>query len=174
MRRSKYPSLGIMSFLEELAFGVVEFKRSDLYDRFSKHKIWKNRKHITKAIYDLKRTGYIKYKNIQNFIFTKKGERIIDFLRLERIALPEKIKDKNWRVIIFDIPEEKRGARDLFRGKLNELECYQLQKSVYVTPYDCEKEIAEIASILGITGYVVVLITKSLGYKEGIVRQFFG
>ncbi|PIU03395.1 hypothetical protein COT44_03045 [Candidatus Shapirobacteria bacterium CG08_land_8_20_14_0_20_39_18] len=49
--------------------------------------------------------------------------------------------DKKWRLIIFDIPEEKKWFREIFREKLKQLELYRLQDSVWVSPYPCFNEI---------------------------------
>lgn len=62
-----------------------------------------------------------------------------DFEKME-IVRPAKW-DKLWRLVIFDIPEKKKRAREALRRKLRELGFYQLQKSVFVFPYECRNEI---------------------------------
>ena len=56
------------------------------------------------------------------------------------IATPEKW-DRYWRVVLFDIPEEKRAARDSFRTHLLNLGFFELQRSVLVHPFECRDEI---------------------------------
>src|SRR3990167_2211250 len=62
--------------------------------------------------------------------------------------------DKKWRVVIFDIPEKSRMARDALRRKLKELEFRELQKSVFVHPYECKKEIDFIIEFFNLRHYV--------------------
>lgn len=173
MRKGKYQNLGIMDFLERLAFGgVPKFNRDCLYKEIKKTQPLE-RPAYSKEIYSLKRHGFIDYLNNQEFILTKKGLRRIDFLRFEKLALLNRKRDNLWRLIIFDIPEQQRAARKLFRNKLLEFECYQLQKSVYITPYVCEKELAKVVKVLGISQYVYIILTKSLGSREGELEKFF-
>lgn len=82
--------------------------------------------------------------------------------------------DGIWRVLIFDIPELTRAVRNLFRDKIQELGFYTLQKSVYVTPIVCEKEITELAYLLKIINGVDIIHASRLGRKELAVRKFFG
>ncbi len=171
---SKYPSLGILDALYELSFGVNTrgVPRERVYNCIrEKKKI--TRQIFSKAVYRLKMGGFIEYANDQNFVLKNKGKEMIDFVKIDRIRLNEKRTDNLWRLIIFDIPEIKRGARDILRAKLNEFECYLLQKSVYVTPYSCEQEISEIMSCLGLTDEVKVLLVKSLGSSERKIKTFF-
>lgn len=44
--------------------------------------------------------------------------------------------DHKWRLVIFDIPEKHRLARDVFRRRIKEMGFYQIQKSVFVYPFD--------------------------------------
>lgn len=56
------------------------------------------------------------------------------------IARP-KSWDKKWRIIVSDIPEKRRRVRDALREHLRKLGCYELQKSVFIHPFDCRDEI---------------------------------
>jgi phenylacetic acid degradation operon negative regulatory protein len=46
--------------------------------------------------------------------------------------------DGKWRLLIFDIPEQKRHLRDKLRSLLNQLGFIQLQKSVWTYPWECQ------------------------------------
>ncbi|OGZ96600.1 MAG: CRISPR-associated endonuclease Cas2 [Candidatus Sungbacteria bacterium RIFCSPLOWO2_02_FULL_51_17] len=56
------------------------------------------------------------------------------------IARPEQW-DKKWRIVLFDIPEHQKKIRDAFRHHLKRLSFFELQKSVFVHPYECKNEI---------------------------------
>jgi len=121
----------------------------------------------------LKRAGLLEYLGKNQIVLTDKGIEKLNFIEIEKLKLSTRKKDGLWRVIIFDIPEIKKHARKILRGKLIEFNSYQLQKSVYVTPYVCEKEINEILKLLDISKYVQILLAKSLGSSESLVRKYF-
>lgn len=62
--------------------------------------------------------------------------------------------DKKWRVVLFDIPEKQRGARDALRTKLKELGFYEMQKSVFVFPFECRNEIDFVIEFFDIRPFV--------------------
>lgn len=66
------------------------------------------------------------------------------------------------RVIIFDIPEKQKAAREILRRKLKECGLKQLQKSVFVTPYECREEITFLKNALEISPYVTYILAKEV------------
>jgi len=81
--------------------------------------------------------------------------------------------DKLWRVIIFDIPVEKNKARTALRRKFQEIGFYQIQKSVFVYPYPCEKEIMFIGKFFGVEKFIEIILAKNLGRREDKIKKFF-
>ncbi|TSA45220.1 hypothetical protein D4R52_02885 [bacterium] len=79
-------------------------------------------------------------KNQSFFHLTPKGRlQILKYLHLEKFKL--KKWDKQWRLIIFDIPEDFKKWREYLRRELKELGFHPLQKSVYITPYPVTGEL---------------------------------
>ena len=106
-------------------------------------------------------------------ILTEKGklkalEGKIDELE---IKIP-KTWDKLWRVVIFDIPEEKRRARDVLRERLKKLGFLELQKSVFIFPYECKDEIEFVVEIFEIRKYVRYLVVKEITNEEELLLKF--
>lgn len=62
--------------------------------------------------------------------------------------------DKRWRVVIYDIPDKKKKARDALRHKLTELGFKEWQKSVFIHPYPCQDEINFIIEFFDVRSYV--------------------
>lgn len=62
--------------------------------------------------------------------------------------------DRKWRIVFFDIPEKTRQARDALRSKLKELGFYEMQKSVFVFPFECRDEIDFIVEFFNIRPFV--------------------
>ncbi|MBI3558904.1 CRISPR-associated endonuclease Cas2 [Candidatus Gottesmanbacteria bacterium] len=106
---------------------------------------------------------------------TEKGKT--RFLQYKLEEMPELFNKKNWdrkwRIIVFDVPEKERGKRDSFRAFLNRLKFFQLQESVYLTPYPCETEIEYLREYYGLGKKVQVLVTMGLE-DDSAYRAYFG
>lgn len=86
--------------------------------------------------------------------------------------MPSKSWDKKWRLVIFDVPEEKKLARNAFQNKLKDLGFLQLQKSVYIYPFDCEKEIEWLRSYYEIREYVSYFVVLRVDREQDLIKQF--
>ena len=104
---------------------------------------------------------------------TKKGKRVVKKIQLDDMK-PKKptVWDKKWRIVIFDIPDKKRRARDALREKLQKMHFYPLQKSVWVHPYHCEKEIQFLCEFFEITPYVNIIVADNI-YDDIKLRKYF-
>ena len=103
-----------------------------------------------------------------------KGERRYYIQLLDKMSLEKSKKwDGYWRIIIFDIPEKFKIAREAIRQKLQKLGFYQLQKSVFVIPYSCEKEINLISELFGLEKQIRI-IRADYFQGEQEVKKFFG
>jgi DNA-binding transcriptional regulator PaaX len=86
---------------------------------------------------------------------TAAGKELFDKNNLAKIKLVQPaVWDGKWRVVIFDIPEHMRWARNSLRRKLKELDFTLIQKSVFCCPYPCKGEIIKTSEVLGVTSYV--------------------
>ena len=140
-----------------------------LFSGFSKYSVYR----IKQMLKRQKLQGYIVYDRADEnspILWTTKG-----FLRVTKNKLKKyrSLKwDHLWRIISFDIPE-KTGARRKFRRLLKSVGCFQFQKSTYVYPHECKKEILALASNLKISKYVTVYVSPNLGNREKEARDFF-
>jgi len=82
--------------------------------------------------------------------------------------------DKKWRIVMFDIPEQHKAARNSLNWKLKQLGFKQLQRSVWVHPFPCLPEVELIKSTYGIEKFVTLLETESIDSHNKLVRQFSG
>ena len=86
---------------------------------------------------------------------TEAGRKRLRRYQTEDITIPvPRIWDNKWRIIVFDIPEREKAAREALRNTLLRLECYRFQDSVFVHPFECENEIDFITEVFGIQKYV--------------------
>lgn len=92
---------------------------------------------------------------------------------LEDIQITEPaIWDKKWRMVMFDIPEEMRAHRKVFKTKLDELGFAQVQKSVYLHAFPCHNEIEYIRSMYSIEQYVRLAILDRIEGDEALRKRF--
>lgn len=80
--------------------------------------------------------------------------------------------DGLWRIVVFDIPEKNKRAREALRQKLRELEFYQLQKSIFVLPYECKNEVDFIIEVFQIRPHVRYIVAKSLDNELHLKKIF--
>lgn len=106
-------------------------------------------------------------------IVTEKGKRQLLKYNIQKMKL-EKPKhwDGKWRVVIFDVKEGKKVLRNALRTKMQQLEFYQLQKSVYVSPYPCEKEISFIRQYYLVGDEVTYFLATNLEQEDLLTAKF--
>jgi len=81
--------------------------------------------------------------------------------------------DKKWRVVIFDIPEKKRKARDQIRSVFISAGFYRLQDSVWVYPYDCEDIVGLLKTDIGVGKDLLYMIVDEIENDKHL-RENFG
>lgn len=105
---------------------------------------------------------------------TQKGERELRNLTLSEYSQKRPRKwDKKWRVLIFDIPEHRKGLRLKIRRTLNVIGFVRLQDSVWVYPYDCEDLIALLKADFHVGDDVLYMIVDSIE-RDKKLRSHFG
>lgn len=106
-------------------------------------------------------------------IVTEKGKRQLLKYNIKKMKLEKpKVWDGKWRVVIFDVKEGKKSLREALRRKMKQLEFYQLQKSVYVTPYPCGREVTFIRQYYLIGDEVSYFLATELEQEELLVERF--
>ena len=104
---------------------------------------------------------------------TERGEEILLRFNYENLEIKErKIWDRDFRMVIFDIPETKRNARDSLREKMKELGLVKFNDSVWVYPYPCQKEIDFVANYWKIGKYVHFALVRDITNKDYLEKYF--
>ena len=105
---------------------------------------------------------------------TPSGEKALKYLEQKSVLQLQKRKrwDKRWRVIIFDIPERRRGTRDRLRIVMQDAGFYRLQDSVWLFPYDCEDFIALLKADLKIGNAVLYMVVEQIE-NDGKLKEHF-
>ena len=104
---------------------------------------------------------------------TEDGKKRVLKYKLKELSIKKpKRWDGNFRLVIFDIPDKKRLARDVLRMKLKELGFYQFQESVFVYPYECKDEIDFIKELYEISPFVKYIVAENIDDSENLLKYF--
>lgn len=103
---------------------------------------------------------------------SKKGQDILARIDSAEITIQKGAWDGIWRIVAYDIPDDKKSERDHFRNRLKSWGFEDLQKSMLVIPYECKEEIAVFAQNLGVSPYVMYLVTDSLPRQIDMIKRF--
>ena len=134
---------------------------------------------LRRALYNLRDKNFIKLVREKDdnitIELTKNGRIITKEMDIDQIQLEKpEFWDKKWRLVVFDIPEKKKMARESLRMKLKDLGFRKFQHSIWITPFPCEKEINFIKSVFNLSDYWIdVIITENLGVKEYQFKKHF-
>lgn len=108
-------------------------------------------------------SGLLNYSRDGSLSLTQKGEEKLSYFeRIEYKIEKPTHWDKKWRVLIFDIREERKTTRDKVRVTLQSIGFYRLQDSVWVYPYDCEDLITLLKADFKIGRDLLYIIADSI------------
>jgi len=128
----------------------------------------KLRRRIYQQIYHLERFGYFDEKG-----FTAKALDKIKKWHAKDGSKKILLKwDKKWRIVIFDIPEKKKTAREYLRLFLKNNGFKLLQNSNWICPYGDFDEIQNFLKEEKIEKYVVLLVSDKISNELLFKRKF--
>ena len=120
--------------------------------------------------------GFIKVdvENGKPFLsLTKKGERKLHYYEIIQKDNKNNNKwDGKWRVVIFDVWENIRSKRNLLRNEIKDFGFIQLQRSVWIYPYECAEFIELLKIDLSFGKNIRYMIVDKLDYDEKLRKYF--
>lgn len=134
--------------------------------------------------YNLKRSIRSLYKSklvreevakdgIIRLVLTEKGKLKALAYNIETMKIRSpRIWDKKWRMVVFDIPETLKSKREILRYHLKNLGFFELQKSVFVHPFDCYNEIEYIVEFYRLRKYLRFIVAESIDV-DLLLREHF-
>lgn len=169
-KKQKFMPL-FLEFATVLALDIprVFFTSYPLYRAMSRRL---SKRKIDNGIKNLYYRGYIVERE-NGYGLTEKGQHWLTSSRFKVFRLLNKSWDKKWRIIMFDIPSELSKTRHSLRYFLKSIGAYMIQKSIFVFPYPCERELGEQCQNLGISDCVDVIVSDHIGSKEPYVLKHF-
>lgn len=156
----------ILVVLEKSVDGVVRF--SDFAENPGYYAYWNGwnyplkKSAVSQALKRLREKGFIEFVSDDKLVYrlTDSGkEKAI----LAKLNLKEAKWDGKWRLVIFDVPEKRRAARDLLRSKLKQWDFIKFQHSVWATKKSCTEELRRFIKSVGIEDWVMVVESGNIG-----------
>jgi len=160
----------VLPFFDKYRTYRIAFKEYDEFRANDKEK-------FRKEIYRLKQEKFIKkyYENKICYLeLTAKGKEKLKRCLADELELPvvDNAWDGKWRMVIFDIPNEKSKSRDYLRRKLLNYGFLELQKSIYVFPFDCLNEINFLKNTFYLKPYVQYIVADRIETETDLITIF--
>ena len=146
-----------------LALGVVRFPTSHpLFDR----------RRLLRKLQDMEHLGYIKHAR-KSYSVTPQGRKLLIEDAVWNLSIPTPTHwDKKWRLVMFDIPTDKKKRRDIFRLRLKELGLLLYQDSVWVYPYPVREVAIKIATFYFLLPHVSFVVADSISGEKKLKKHF--
>jgi|SRR5665213_3324846 len=141
-----------------------------------------NKYAITRSFKGLQEAGLVESVSSgqRNYArLTKEGKKKANSLKLDDdTTLLNPNWDGMWRIILLDLPEDRKNERESLRYLLKKAGFICLKNSAWVSPYPFEHLFENIKSDLGLTTELIIIVTQKLDeiteqelYKEFGVRK---
>lgn len=168
--------LGLLAIGGMVTVAVVAPNVLGAYGKLTRHRQFYNKNDFNVTRRHYKRLGYIDVKKkapkTYEVKITERGLSKILQEHFGKMRFSPGMKDGFWRLIIFDIPEEHKQVRESFREKLCLMGAYKLQKSVFVVPTNCKKEVDFLCGFYNIEPYVHLITAKNINNDQELKRYF--
>jgi DNA-binding transcriptional regulator PaaX len=112
----------------------------------------------------LKNKGYLNIKDLKNrkaVMLTSEGIKKVSNIKI-KLTEKKRRKDGKWQMVFFDIPEQRRRDRDMFRRQLKYLGYQKLQQSIWVSPYEVLKETQGLIKNYKLGRFVRLLLVEEI------------
>jgi DNA-binding transcriptional regulator PaaX len=159
---------------------LLKFTETFLVASISKKDAWKiingnynfewTRTKFAKQISSMEHRGYLN-------IVDSNGQKSIEFTNKAKIKVLDKLAerkkaDNKLRFVSFDIPEDKRQNRNLFRKSLKKLGFKQIQKSLWVVNCNVGDLVELAAYEFQVEKYIVYLVSEKTDI-DGLISKMF-
>jgi DNA-binding transcriptional regulator PaaX len=105
---------------------------------------------------------------------TNKGRRRAEQVDFDELTISKpRTWDGMWHLVLFDIPEYQRKARNALTDKLKRLGFYQLQKSAWIHPYPCEPVVSQVREAFAINPKSVVCSEIRAIDRQALLKRHF-
>jgi DNA-binding transcriptional regulator PaaX len=121
---------------------------------------------LARSIKNLVEAGCVEIHDSPNQKYlkiTKKGQEKLNCIKLEgEEALVSNTWDGFWRMIILDIPEERKSEREALRYLLKKANFICIKNTVWISPYPYEHLFTNIKKDLNLGNELMIIVTNKL------------
>lgn len=170
----------ILLYLVDFTVGINQvFDRHKMYKKtFRDYWQWRefDRIKFSQNLYRLKTRKIIRVyqegKDKYLELMPKGADHVRKYLLSEMQVEPPQKWDGKWRIIVFDIPDDKKTERNVFREHLKRMGFVQFQESVFIFPFECKKEINFITTNYYIDPYVKYIVADFFEGDDDLIDHF--
>jgi len=154
---------------QKTAVSLPEFRNLDVENRYA----------ITRSLKGLRDAGLIEnISSPQNEYarLTKEGKKKVNTLKLDNDTTLVNISwDGLWRIILLDLPEDRKSERESLRYLLKKAGFVCLKNSAWISPYPYEHLFTNIKKDLGLTTEMMIIVTEFIDDEsKKVLFETFG
>ena len=127
---------------------------------------------LNRSLKNLIDAGYaeIHKSDNQSYIrITKKGKNKLDCIKLSgEDALVSNTWDGSWRIVILDLPENRKSEREALRYLLKKANFVCIKNTVWISPYPYENLFTNIKKDLGLGTELMIIVTDKLDRETNL------
>ncbi len=162
-----------------LALGLTPSPKKQWWILKQIPKEWKkvDRQTFERAINSLYTSHLVQEKENKDgtttLVLSENGKQRVLRFNIDKLEIKKPTKwDEKWRIVMFDIPEKLKRLRETLRFHFKEIGLIELQKSVLVSPYPCDKEIEFILEFYNARKYVRFILAENIDNKLHLMKKF--
>lgn len=135
------------------------------------------RRALNRAINSLYRSHLVSEKHNKDgtttLVLNENGKKKALMFNIDQLKIKKPIEwDRKWRIVMFDIPEKIRKLRDSLRLHFHGLGFIELQKSVFVHPYPCNKELEFLIELYNARKYIRFVLADEIDNELHLIKKF--
>ena len=159
----------LKKLIERPAIAIEDLKEEDAKTSYA----------ISRALKNLVESKYaeIHKSERQNYArITPSGRNKLNTLLLEsEDALVPQTWDGYWRIILLDLPEDRKSERESLRYLLKKAGFVCLKNSAWISPYPFEHLFTNIKKDLGLTTEMMIIVTQHIDEEtKKVLFEAFG
>lgn len=160
----------VTTLLAPNAVQLLDKPTQKLFKELDKHE---RERQLRRAISYLKYSHLVTEDYDHGLSLTSRAKQRLVKLSFDEIAIPQPDNwDKKWRIVFFDIPEDKKSRRDGFAAKLRQLGFAVLQRSVFIHPLPCREQVEQVSAHFDVEKYVSYIEADHID-NENLLRKHF-
>lgn len=154
--------------ISEIAKTIKEIKNLNVEEEKIKNSLKSLEKREIISLEEKNNNVFVRLKDKNNSLVIKYSiKALFDFKKKEK-----KWKGK-WFIVFFDVPKIQNNKRDYLRLYLLKIGFIKYQQSVYIFPYECQKEVSLIKKVVEGAKYMKYIVAEKIE-NEDKFKQYFG